>query len=206
MTNEKQRSATAFLKRSLAYYESLGVKIERVMTDNGSCYKSFTFRRACKRLGLKHIRTKPYSPKTNGKAERFIQTALREWAYAQAYHHSDQRLACWLASNNMTMQGNSMIIKLNAANAATTAAPRNSKIRGYADYWRGAEVDRNQLAAPLPDCHSSAGQFMAFGSHSEICGKPISNAMMTTSQARNQKQPSKIFSSEMVSPTTLLTT
>jgi transposase InsO family protein len=61
------------------------------MTDNGSCYKSFAFRRLCKRFGLKHIRTKPYTPKTNGKAERFIQTCLREWAYAQAYQHSRQR-------------------------------------------------------------------------------------------------------------------
>ena len=55
------------------------------MTDNGSCYKSFAFRDACRELGLRHIRTKPYTPKTNGKAERFIQTALREWAYAKAY-------------------------------------------------------------------------------------------------------------------------
>jgi transposase InsO family protein len=53
------------------------------MTDNGSCYKAFAFRDACRDLGLKHIRTKPYTPKTNGKAERFIQTALREWAYAR---------------------------------------------------------------------------------------------------------------------------
>jgi transposase InsO family protein len=53
------------------------------MTDNGSCYKAFAFRDACQALGIKHIRTKPYTPKTNGKAERFIQTALREWAYAQ---------------------------------------------------------------------------------------------------------------------------
>ena len=60
------------------------------MTDNGSCYKSFAFRRTCKRLGLRHIRTKPYTPKTNGKAERFIQTCLREWAYAHAYCHSRQ--------------------------------------------------------------------------------------------------------------------
>ena len=60
------------------------------MTDNGSCYRSFAFREACKRLGLKHIRTKPYTPKTNGKAERFIQTALREWAYASAYHTSER--------------------------------------------------------------------------------------------------------------------
>jgi transposase InsO family protein len=71
MNSERRRSATAFLKAALAYYESLGIKVERVMTDNGSCYKSFAFRRLCKRLGLKHIRTKPYTPKTNGKAERF---------------------------------------------------------------------------------------------------------------------------------------
>ncbi len=70
-----------------------GVRVERVMTDNGSCYKSFAFRDACKALGLKHIRTKPYTPKTNGKAERFIKTALNEWAYARAYQTSDQRAA-----------------------------------------------------------------------------------------------------------------
>jgi transposase InsO family protein len=93
MPSERKRSATAFLKAALAYYESLGIKIERVMTDNGSCYKSFAFRRLCKRLGLKHIRTKPYTPKTNGKAERFIQTCLREWAYAQAFQHSRARTA-----------------------------------------------------------------------------------------------------------------
>jgi transposase InsO family protein len=61
------------------------------MSDNGSCYKAKDFAKACKRLKLKHIRTKPYTPKTNGKAERFIQTALREWAYARAYQTSEQR-------------------------------------------------------------------------------------------------------------------
>ena len=103
MPNERKRSATAFLKAALAYYESLGIKVERVMTDNGSCYKSFAFRRLCKRLGLKHIRTKPYTPKTNGKAERFIQTCLREWAYAEAYLSSSQRTAAlhtWLHHYN----------------------------------------------------------------------------------------------------------
>jgi transposase InsO family protein len=63
------------------------------MTDNGSCYRSKTFRAACKRLGLRQIFTRPYTPKTNGKAERFIQTALREWACARAYQNSDQRTA-----------------------------------------------------------------------------------------------------------------
>lgn len=91
--DERKASAVAFLKAAVAYYASLGVKVQRVMTDNGSCYRSRAFARACKRLGLKHIRTKPYTPKTNGKAERFIQTSLREWAYASAYNTSDERAA-----------------------------------------------------------------------------------------------------------------
>ena len=85
MPDEKAVSAVAFLKAAVAYYKSLGVSVARVMTDNGSCYKSLAFARACRRLKIKHIRTKPSTPKTNGKAERFIQTALREWAYARAY-------------------------------------------------------------------------------------------------------------------------
>ena len=72
LPDEKLESATAFLKAALAYYASLGVTVTRVMTDNGSCYRSKTFARACRDLGLRHIRTKPYTPKTNGKAERFI--------------------------------------------------------------------------------------------------------------------------------------
>jgi len=93
MPDEKKESAIAALKAALAYYKSLGVTVCRVMTDNGACYKSHAFRDTCAELGLKHIRTKPYTPKTNGKAERFIQTALREWAYAQAYPTSDHRTA-----------------------------------------------------------------------------------------------------------------
>ena len=91
--DERKHSAVAFLKAAIAYYRSLGVTVERVMTDNGSCYRSKAFGRACKKLGLKHIFTRPYTPKTNGKAERFIQTSLREWAYARAYDTSDQRAA-----------------------------------------------------------------------------------------------------------------
>jgi transposase InsO family protein len=85
LPDEKKESAVAFLKATVAYYANLGVTITRVMTDNCSCYRSKAFRSACRDLGLTHIRTKPYTPKTNGKAERFIQTSLREWAYAQAY-------------------------------------------------------------------------------------------------------------------------
>jgi transposase InsO family protein len=101
--DEKKESAVAFLKASVAYYQSLGVTIQRVMTDNGSCYRSAAFRKACQDLGIKHIFTKPYCPRTNGKAERFIQTALREWAYARAYHDSEQRarhLPDWLHTYN----------------------------------------------------------------------------------------------------------
>jgi transposase InsO family protein len=103
MKSERKRSATAFLKAALAYYAGLGVKVERVMTDNGACYKSFAFRRTCKRLGLRHIRTRPYTPRTNGKAERFIQSSLREWAYAQAYRtsrHRKDELPSWLHRYN----------------------------------------------------------------------------------------------------------
>src|SRR5215813_4665134 len=74
MSDERKTSAIAFLEAAVAYYASLGIKVERVMTDNGSCYLSRDFAKACKKLALKHIRTKPYTPKTNGKAERFIQT------------------------------------------------------------------------------------------------------------------------------------
>jgi len=103
MPDEKKESATAFLNAAVAYYNSLGITVARVMTDNGSCYRAFEFRDACRDLGLKHIRTKPYTPKTNGKAERFIQTALREWAYAQAYPTSQRRaeeLPFWLHRYN----------------------------------------------------------------------------------------------------------
>src|SRR5215207_7842849 len=73
------------------------------MTDNGSCYRSSAFRKACRDHGLKHVRTRPYTPKTNGKAERFIQTALREWAYARAYPdagHQAAELPIWLHRYN----------------------------------------------------------------------------------------------------------
>jgi transposase InsO family protein len=103
LPDEKKESAVSFLHAAVAYYRSLGVTVARVMTDNGSCYRSKAFRHACRDLGLRHIRTRPYTPKTNGKAERFIQTALREWAYAQAYPNSARRaeeLPIWLHRYN----------------------------------------------------------------------------------------------------------
>jgi transposase InsO family protein len=103
LPDEKKESAVGFLHAAIAYYKTLGITVTRIMTDNGSCYKSFAFRDACNALGLKHIRTRSYTPKTNGKAERFIQTSLREWAYARAYPTSDHRkhaLEPWLHNYN----------------------------------------------------------------------------------------------------------
>ena len=91
--NEQAVSAIAFLQAALTWYAQLGIRVRRVLTDNGPCYQSRTFRAVCHQYGIKHIRTHPYTPRTNGKAERFIQTALREWAYACAYDTSEERAA-----------------------------------------------------------------------------------------------------------------
>jgi transposase InsO family protein len=101
--DQRKESAIAFLKEAVTYYRSLGIKAAGIMTDNGSCYRAKAFAKACRKLGLKHTFTRPYRPQTNGKAERFIQTALREWAYARAYDTSDQRakvLPIWLHQYN----------------------------------------------------------------------------------------------------------
>ena len=78
--DERAVSAVAHLRAAVARYRRLGVKIEHAMTDNGPCYTSKALAKACRELGLKHLRTKPSTPRTNGKAERFMQTALGEWA------------------------------------------------------------------------------------------------------------------------------
>ncbi|KAB7762160.1 IS481 family transposase [Xanthomonas maliensis] len=89
--DERGISACRALMQAVRYYRSLGVRLERVLTDNGACYKSRRFRRLVRRLGLRHLRTRPYTPRTNGKAERLVQTSLREWAYARSYIDSTQR-------------------------------------------------------------------------------------------------------------------
>jgi transposase InsO family protein len=82
-----------FLARAMAWFARQGVQIRRVMSDNGSGYVSRAFRHACQVLAVRHLRTRPYMPRTNGKAERFIQTLLREWAYARAFRTSGHRTA-----------------------------------------------------------------------------------------------------------------
>jgi transposase InsO family protein len=103
LPDEKRQSVTGFLVRALRHFKGFGIAVERVMSDNGSGYVSRLFRKVCRLLRLRHIRTRPYTPKTNGKAERFIQTLLREWAYALPYRSSDRRAADlprWLRHHN----------------------------------------------------------------------------------------------------------
>jgi transposase InsO family protein len=103
LPDQKAHSAAAFLQAAVDYYAGLGIAVSRLLTDNGPCYRSGHFRRLCQQLAIGHRFTRPYTPRTNGKAERFIQTALREWAYSRAYDNSQARaaqLAPWLHQYN----------------------------------------------------------------------------------------------------------
>lgn len=93
LANEQGVTCAAFLERAVAWFLERGVIVERVMTDNGSGYISKVFRKAIRRIDARHIRTRPYTPRTNGKAERFIQTCKREWAYLRPYRNSRARTA-----------------------------------------------------------------------------------------------------------------
>jgi transposase InsO family protein len=103
MPDEKAVSASRFLQAAAAYFARHNIRLRRVMTDNGPCFISDLFHNTCRELYLKHIRTRIYTPRTNGKAERFIQTAIREWAYARLYQNSQQRnhhLEPWIHQYN----------------------------------------------------------------------------------------------------------
>ena len=103
MPDERKESAVRFLDDALAWFAAHGVVVERVMTDHGSAFKSRLFATAIQAHGLTHKRTRPYTPRTNGKAERFIQTSLREWAYASPFHSSAERaqaMPAWLCHYN----------------------------------------------------------------------------------------------------------
>jgi transposase InsO family protein len=103
LPDERGGTAAGFLQRTVRGLRRLGVRVVAVMTDNGSCYRSRRFATACHALGLRHLFTRPYTPRTNGKAERFIKTALLEWAYVRLYRHSEDRaqaLTRWLHHYN----------------------------------------------------------------------------------------------------------
>jgi len=103
LRDERKETAAAFLERAVVWYRSRGIEPERVLSDNGSCYKSKLWTETCRRLGLRPKKTRPYTPRTNGKAERFIQTLIRNWAYGKPYTTSGYRrqgLAPWLRTYN----------------------------------------------------------------------------------------------------------
>ena len=103
LPDEQAPTAIAFLERAISFYRTHGIEVERLMTDNGPAYRSAAHALACRALGIKHLRTRPYRPQTNGKAERFIRTMLREWAYAAVYGSSPDRAAAlsgWLERYN----------------------------------------------------------------------------------------------------------
>jgi transposase InsO family protein len=103
LPDEKASTAVGFLRRAVAHYAADGATVQRLITDNGSAYRSTIHAIACRLLGIRHLRTRPYRPQTNGKAERFIRTLLGGWAYGAVYHASAERnaaLAGWLDSYN----------------------------------------------------------------------------------------------------------
>ena len=93
LEDEKGNSAAAFLRRAVAWFQQMGVPVQRVMTDHGSCYISRAFAQVCRSLSLRHLRTRPYRPQTYGKAERYVQTLLSQRPYRFPDHSSQQRVA-----------------------------------------------------------------------------------------------------------------
>ena len=111
LSDEKGLTAVGFLRRAVAWFASMGIEVERVMSDNGACYRSVVHAHACRELGIRHLRTQPYRPRTNGKAERFIQTLQNKWAYGAAYQTSAERTAAlpgWLKHYNFTRRHGSL--------------------------------------------------------------------------------------------------
>jgi transposase InsO family protein len=91
LPDQKTETTIGFLNSAVEFFARHGIGVRALLTDNGSSYRSRQFRHACQQMAIRHSRTRPYTPRTNGKAERFIQTALREWAYAKHWTHSEQR-------------------------------------------------------------------------------------------------------------------
>jgi transposase InsO family protein len=121
LADERGETAAGFLRRAAAWFASMGVTVERVMSDNGSCYRSHVHARACRELGIRHLRTRPYRPRTNGKAERFIQTLTNRWAYGAIYANSAERTAAlpgWLTHYNFSRRHGSLGHRAPAARLA----------------------------------------------------------------------------------------
>jgi len=111
LADEKGATAAGFLRRAVAWFKGMGVEVERVLSDNGACYRSDIHAEACAELGMRHLFTRPYRPRTNGKAERFIQTLTNRWAYGAIYGSSAERTAAlpgWLDHYNFRRRHGSL--------------------------------------------------------------------------------------------------
>jgi transposase len=109
--DEKGATAAGFLRRAVSWFKGMGITVERVLSDNGACYRSGAHAEACRELGMRHLRTRPYRPRTNGKAERFIQTLTNRWAYGAIYGSSAERAAAlsgWLDHYNFRRRHGSL--------------------------------------------------------------------------------------------------
>jgi transposase InsO family protein len=127
LPDEKGATAAGFLRRAAAWLAGMGVTVERVLSDNGSCYRSRVHATACRELGMRHLRTRPYRPRTNGKAERFIQTLTNGWAYGAIYGSSAERTAAlpgWLDHYNYRRPHGSLGHRPPAARFAELEQPR----------------------------------------------------------------------------------
>ena len=102
LADERAKTAIAFLRRAVAFFERHAIKVERLLTDNGGAYRSAVHAIACRALGIKHLRTRPYRPQTNGKAERFIRTMLGGWAYGAVYRTSQSAAQPLTAGSGIT--------------------------------------------------------------------------------------------------------
>jgi transposase InsO family protein len=130
LDDERATNAAGFLRRAVTHFAARGVQVQAVMTDNGAPYVSRLHAQTCAQLGVRHLRTRPYRPRTNGKAERFIQTMLDKWAYAAAYHntaHRNTALAGWVDSYNHDRPHGSLSKQAPATRLAELLnnAPRN---------------------------------------------------------------------------------
>ena len=135
LPDERKTSAVPFLERAVGWFARQGITVERVMTDNGSAYRSHHWRHACGGLALRHLRTRPYTPRTNGKAERFIQTSLREWAYARPFATSHERTAALsLGSTTTTPPGRTP--PWPTSRRSPVCANRRSSVRPTAPFLR----------------------------------------------------------------------
>ena len=157
LPDERKATAVPFLERAVAWFARYGVTLERDMTDNGSAYRSHHWRHACGELGRRHLRTRPYTPRTTGKAERFIQTSLREWAYARPFATSHERtaaLAPWLDHYNTA--------RPHAALAQTTARHPPAPVgvpqfdRGHCSSVRPA-ISHDRSAGAVPGAPQATG-------------------------------------------------